>query len=104
MKSGNRCSSASAIRRCKAWRGPRSRVVYAVSWTSVFEQIFGRRRDAALEDEAGFDEAAESLLQFGLGERSSRCQQLIGKVAPDCGAGLRHSLGRGAQPVEAPQQ
>jgi hypothetical protein len=26
----------------------------------VLEQIFGRRRDAALEDQAGFDEAAES--------------------------------------------
>jgi len=35
----------------------------------VLEQIFGRRRYAALKDEARFDEAAESLLQFGLGER-----------------------------------
>ena len=79
-------------------------MVYAVSWTSVFEQIFGRRRDAALEDEAGFDEAAESLLQFGLGERRGRCQQLIGKIAPDSGADLRHILSRRTEPVEAPQQ
>jgi len=70
----------------------------------VLEQIFSCRRHAALEDQARFDEAAQSLLQFGLGERHSRCQQLIGKVAPDGGADLRHIPGRGAQPVEAPQQ
>ena len=70
----------------------------------VLEQIFGRRRYAALKDEARFDEAAESLLQFGLGERHGRCQQLIGKIAPDCSADLCHILGRRAEPVEAPQQ
>ena len=70
----------------------------------VLEQIFGRRRQAALEDEASLDEAAQRLPQFRLGEWCCRCQQLIGKVAPDGGAGLSHSLGRGAQPVEAPQQ
>jgi len=43
-------------------------------------------------------------LQFGFGKLHCRCQQLIGKVAPDCGADLRHSLGRRAEPVEAPQQ
>ena len=32
----------------------------------VLEQIFGRRQRAALKDEAGFDEAAQRLLQFGL--------------------------------------
>jgi hypothetical protein len=40
----------------------------------VLEQIFGRRRCAALKDEAGFDEAAQRLLQFGLGERRGRGQ------------------------------
>jgi hypothetical protein len=76
-----------------------------VSWDQrVLEQIFGHRRRAALEDQARFDEAAQRLLQFGLGEWCCRCQQLMGKVAPDCGADLRHILGRGAQPVEAPQQ
>ena len=69
----------------------------------VLEQILGRRRRAALEDEARFDEAAESLLQFGLGEVGGRHQQLIGKIAPDGGADLRHILGRRAEPVEAPQ-
>ena len=58
----------------------------------------------ALEDDAGFDKAAQGLLQFGLGERRGRCQQLMGKVAPDCGADLRHILGRRTEPVEAPQQ
>ena len=62
----------------------------------VLEQILGRRRHAALEDEAGFDEAAQRLLQFGVGELHDRCQQLKGKVAPDCGANLRHILGRQA--------
>ena len=33
----------------------------------MLEQIFGCRRCAALENQARFDEAAESLLQFGLG-------------------------------------
>ena len=70
----------------------------------MLEQIFGCRRHAALEDEARFDEAAEGLLHFGLGELHGRRQQLIGKVAPDCGADLRHILGRRAEPVEAPQQ
>src|SRR5437588_2832180 len=65
----------------------------------VLEQIFGRRRRAALEDQAGFDEAAEGLLQFGPGELRGRRQQLIGKVAPDGGAGLRHILGRRAEPA-----
>ena len=70
----------------------------------VLEQIFGCRRRAALKDQAGFDEAAKGLPQFGLGELHSRCQQVIGKVAFDCGADLRHILGRRAEPVEAPQQ
>jgi hypothetical protein len=70
----------------------------------VLEQIFGRRWRAALEDQARFDKAAQRLLQFGLGERCGRCQQLIGKVAPDGGADLRHILRRRAEPVEAPQQ
>ena len=70
----------------------------------VLEQIFGCRRDAALKDEAGFDEATQRLLQVGLGERRGRCQQLIGKIAPDGSADLRHILGRRAEPVEAPQQ
>ena len=52
----------------------------------VLEQIFGHRRHAALEDQARFDEAAQRLLQFGLGEWRGCCQQLIGKVAPDGGA------------------
>jgi hypothetical protein len=43
-------------------------------------------------------------LQVGLGKLHGRCQQLIRKVAPDCGADLRHILGRRAEPVEAPQQ
>jgi hypothetical protein len=60
--------------------------------------------DAALEDEAGFDEAAQRLAQFGLGERRGRCQQLMGKVASYGGADLRHIPGHRAQPVEAPQQ
>jgi hypothetical protein len=70
----------------------------------VLEQIFRRRRGAALEDQASLDEAAQSLLQFGFGVRHGRGQQLIGKVAPDCGADLRHTLGRRTEPVEAPQQ
>jgi len=49
----------------------------------VLEQIFGHRRHATLKDEARFDEPAESLLQFGLGQRHGRCQQLMGKVAPE---------------------
>jgi hypothetical protein len=40
----------------------------------VLEQIFGRRRRAALEDEARFDEAAQRLLQVGLCDRRGRCQ------------------------------
>ena len=70
----------------------------------VLEQVLGRRRRATLEDEAGFDEAAEGVLQFRLGEPHGRCEQLMRKVAPDCGADLRHSLRRRAEPVEAPQQ
>ena len=70
----------------------------------VFEQIFGRRRCAPLENEARFDEAAQRLLQFGLGELHGRRQQVMGKVAPDGGADLRHSLGCRAEPVEPPQQ
>ena len=85
-------------------RAAQQRAVGGVLDQGVLEQIFRRRRDAALEDEAGFDEAAQRLLQFGLGELRGRCQQLIGKVAPDRSADLRHILGRGAQPVESPQQ
>jgi hypothetical protein len=33
----------------------------------VLEQIFGRRRCAALKDEARFDEAVQRLLKVGLG-------------------------------------
>ena len=85
-------------------RAAQQRAVGGVLDQRVLEQIFRRRRHAALKDEAGFDEAAQSLLQFGLGERRGRCQQLMGKVAPDGGADLRHILGRRAKPVEAPQE
>ena len=40
----------------------------------VLEQIFGCRWGAPLEDEARFDEAAQRLVQFRLGERHGRCQ------------------------------
>ena len=70
----------------------------------VLEQIFGRRRNAALEDEARFDEAAQRFLQFRFGELRGRRQQLMGKIAADGGTDLRHSLGRRTEPVEAPQQ
>ena len=52
----------------------------------ILNKYSGRRRQAALEDEARFDEAAQRLLQFGLGERHGRCQQLIEKVTPGGGA------------------
>ena len=84
-------------------RAAQQRAVGGILNQRVLEQVLGRRRHAALEDKARFDEAAQRLLQFGFGERRGRGQQLIGKIAPDCGADLRHSLGRGAQPVEAPQ-
>jgi hypothetical protein len=54
----------------------------------VLEQILSRRRRAALKDQARFDEAAQRLLQFGLGERRGRDQQFVGKITPDGGADL----------------
>jgi hypothetical protein len=64
----------------------------------MLEQVFGPRRRAALKDQARFDEAAQHLLQFGLGERRGRRQQLIGKIAPDGSADLRHILFLAAGP------
>ena len=52
--------------------------------------------------EAGADRGNASI--SAVPSLRGRCQQLMGKVAPDGGADLRHSLGRGTQPVEAPQQ
>jgi hypothetical protein len=84
---------------------PRSKVLYAVSWTSAcLNRYSAAGRRAALKDQAGFDEAAQGLSQFGLGERRGCCKQLIGKVAPDGGADLRRILCRRTEPVEAPQQ
>jgi hypothetical protein len=66
----------------------------------VLEQIFGVRRHAVLEDEAGFDKPAQRALQIGLGELSGRRQQLVGEVAPDRGADLCRLLRRRTEPVD----
>jgi hypothetical protein len=69
----------------------RNRLLWArVLHQRVLEAVNRVGRHAALEDELGSDELAESRLQLVLGKAGYRAQQRVGKLAPDRGADLRH--------------
>src|SRR6516162_7312489 len=56
----------------------------------MLETIDRVGRRAALEDQLGSDELAESRLQLVLGKAGHRAQQRVGKLAPDRRADLRY--------------
>ena len=85
-------------------RAAQQRAVGGVLNQRVLEQIFRRRRHAALKDEAGRDEAPQCVLQFGFGKLGGGGHKIVRKVATDRGASLCDELCRRAEPIEAPEQ
>ena len=69
----------------------------------VLEAVDRVGRRAALEDQLGSDELAESRLQLVLGKAGDRAQQRVGKLASDRRADLRHPPRR-HEAVEPRQQ